>query len=85
MDFFELGGVILVLVIIFGICGAGIYGLMTLNFIQLDDLNNRTCLMANIPVENCFCEMDVLGNVMCSQKQQSSISISNSTTYIIRS
>ena len=60
------------------------YQLVSLwNFNALNDLNNRTCELAGIPKTQCFCEMDVWGNVICSMKQQSS-SV-NISSVVIRS
>ena len=67
--------IVIFLVIAFVIICAGItaFNFFTwFNFVQLDNLNNETCRIANIPESNCFCNMDAWGNVMCSIKQQSS-------------
>lgn len=50
-------------------------GLKYINFWQLESLHQRTCEIANIPKQDCFCEMDFWGNVMCSQKSQQSYSV----------
>jgi hypothetical protein len=50
-------------------------GLKYINFWQLESLHQRTCEIASIPKQDCFCEMDFWGNVMCSQKSQQSYSV----------
>lgn len=84
MSVFENLFIAFIFLIIIGISFSLVYGLAWFNFSQFDFLNKRVCETAMIPKENCFCEMDWLGNVICSQKVQQNYSTqSYSVTVII--